>query len=345
MLSCSFVQKWFDGRVTKAGREGGGDGVALVVHCDWSVAGDKRWSATAGRRGARWVVEVPERVEVPALLATLAERRALVGFDFPIGVPAAWAARCGLGTFVELLDALGSLDGGPASAGAGARWARFHELAVHRDEIALERPFYPRRPGGTARRHLVEGLGLAEVGELYRRCDVASGRRACPIFWTLGGNQVGRAAIAGWREVLLPARAHGHVALWPFEGELDVLLAGARSVVVETYPADAYGYMGIDSFPMVDGRRGKRVAASRAACATTVLDRMRAHGVAPTPGLERAMRDGFGDDAAGEDRFDAVMGLMLMLGVLDGRRSAGIPRQPVVEQVEGWILGRAPAPS
>jgi len=29
------------------------------------------------------------------------------------------------------------------------------------------------------------------------------------MFWTLGGNQVGKAAISGWRELLAPARRAG----------------------------------------------------------------------------------------------------------------------------------------
>lgn len=33
----------------------------------------------------------------------------------------------------------------------------------------------------------------------------AARRAACPLFWTLGGNQAGKAAIAGWRDILQPA--------------------------------------------------------------------------------------------------------------------------------------------
>src|SRR4029079_19473112 len=83
-------------------------------------------------------------------------------------------------------------------------WRRFFEPAVLPGEIALGRPFYPARPGGTSQAHLVEGLGVASMDDLLRRCDrrTATRRAACSIFWTLGANQVGRAAIAGWREVL-----------------------------------------------------------------------------------------------------------------------------------------------
>ena len=60
--------------------------------------------------------------------------------------------------------------------------------------------------------------------------------------------------------------------------------------------------------------------------------------------VERSARaeieDGFGAGADGEDRFDAVVGLLGMLGVVRGRRCSGEPDDPVVRRVEGWILGQ-----
>ena len=42
---------------------------------------------------------------------------------------------------------------------------------------------------------------------LLRRCERGGNghKQACCLFWTLGGNQVGKAAIIGWRDVLAPA--------------------------------------------------------------------------------------------------------------------------------------------
>jgi hypothetical protein len=60
------------------------------------------------------------------------------------------------------------------------------------------------------------------------------------------------------------------------------------------------------------------------------------------PKLVSEIRDGFGDDKFGEDRFDAVVGLFGMLAVLLNLRDAGAPQLPEVQRVEGWILGRAP---
>jgi hypothetical protein len=41
-------------------------------------------------------------------------------------------------------------------------------------------------------------------------------------YWTLGGNQVGKAAIDGWQNVVRPALALG-ASLWPFDGSLENL--------------------------------------------------------------------------------------------------------------------------
>src|SRR3712207_8572546 len=56
-----------------------------------------------------------------------------------------------------------------------------------------------RSARGDARRaHLVERLGVSGYGDLLRRCDVLT--RATCMFWTMGPQQCGKAALAGWRE-------------------------------------------------------------------------------------------------------------------------------------------------
>jgi len=230
----------------------------------------------------------------------------LIGFDFPIGLPAPYAKRAGVSSFAELLPLLGH-----------AAWASFFEVASSREEIGLRRPFYPARPGNARRDHLVEGLDLQSANDLYRRCDVASGRRACPMFWTLGGNQVGRAAITGWQEFLQPARAEGVVRLWPFEGPLDELLETGHTVVAETYPANAYEQIGA-ALPATTDGRGKRSKASRAASASGIAAWAAGVGIDLSADLLHELRDGFGNLATGEDRFDAVAGLLGMLSVVEG---------------------------
>ena len=310
-----------------------------VVHADWSMHPRKRWASRARLvDGARYAVDAPALVTPEELLSLLREPSVLAGFDFPIGIPSAYARRIGAPTFLEWLPGLGR-----------APYAAFFDVARTADEIALHRPFYPQGSRHVKRQHLVDGLGLTSPAELFRRCDVAQGRRACPLFWTLGGNQVGKAALTGWREVLRPAVAAG-AAIWPFDGALDELLAREGAIIVESYPGDVYGYVGatLPSVRADDGtlERGKRSRRSRRESAEGVL--RWAHGadldldldLDLSPQLVAQLRDGFGEDGTGEDRFDAVIGLLGMLAVLGGSRGHGAPDDDEVVLREGWILGR-----
>lgn len=85
--------------------------------------------------------------------------------------------------------------------------------------------------------------------ELLRLCERATDLRsaACMLFWTLGGNQVGKAAIAGWRELIAPNL--DTIGLWPFDGSLQEILDRFPVAVVETYPGDAYGQIDIPAIP------------------------------------------------------------------------------------------------
>jgi hypothetical protein len=161
------------------------------------------------------------------------------------------------------------------------------------------------------------------------------------MFWTLGGNQVGRAAIAGWRELLAPARrAGGDLALWPFDGALADLLGRRRLVVAETYPGEVYGHLELRS--PLRARGGKRRQIARAACARNLLAWAERAGVALTPELRADITSGFGPDVDAEDRFDALVGLFGMLNVILGRRPSGEPDAAAVRGIEGWILGLDP---
>ncbi len=310
----------------------------VVAHADWGSTPAKRWLAVAHRDGDRWRAREPSQVAAPdRLLAALAAEAGprggvLAGFDFPIGLPLAYARRARVRAFRTLLPSLGG---------------SFFEVAERPEEISILRPFYPARPGGTSQSHLVEALGVASMEDLLRACDRATPTRraASPIFWTLGAQQVGKAAISGWRDALIPAlRAGLDVALWPFEGPLADLLAPDRIVVAETYPAEYYGHVGIELAPVAPGGpRGKRVQAVRAAQAPRVVEFAGRLGVELAPELRAAVEDGFGGKADGEDRFDATISLLAMLGVVQGYRSAGEPSDPEIRRVEGWILGQDPA--
>lgn len=312
----------------------------LVVHADWSKDAGKRWAARAVLGGdGRFTAHAPEPVgEAGSYVARMAAEAgpggcALLGFDFPIGLPVAYARRAGIASFRDLLPKLGAGD-----------WAAFYDVAERPDEIGPHRPFYPFRSGGTRQRYLTAALGVDDMDALFRRCERRSADQpaASSLFWTLGGKQVGRAAIAGWRDMLVPALANPDldVALWPFDGELGDLVRRHRVVVAETYPAVVYPWLGIDLRRGGVGRNhGKRWHGSRTSNAGPLLTWLANRGVRAIDDLTICIDEGFSAGEAGEDPFDAVVGLFGMLEVVLGRRPEGAPPDPDVRAVEGWILG------
>jgi quercetin dioxygenase-like cupin family protein len=272
--------------------------------------------------------------KLPTLLDRLRARAAgadacvFVGFDFPIGLPVAYARRAGIDSFLEALPSLGD---------------DFYDPAVRPDEVSLRRPFYPRRPGSAKQQHLLDGLGAGSTEELLRRCERRTDERpsASPLFWTLGPKAVGKAAITGWRDVLAPALRDSRLdlSLWPFDGRLDDLFAPGRVVVAETYPTEVYGHLGV-------GFAGTRKAdpAARAANGRLLLAWARQTGLEISTDLTRQLAAGF-PGAGGDDRFDAVVGLFGMLNVVLNRRGPGDPDDELVRRVEGWILGQGGAAS
>ena len=307
---------------------------ARVVHCDWSGARTdgprKRWRTTAelGDDG-RYRVDTPEPV---GPLDTFFDRlripdeSVLAGFDFPIGLPSRYAAAAGFDDFRAALPRFGR-----------GCWRDFYRPAEEPGDIALTRPFYPQSQGGTERPHLVEGLGVGGFDDLYRRCDVSPGRpKAASLFWCLGPNQVGKAAITGWRDLIAPAL--DELEIWPFDGGLATLLEQRGVVVAETYPGEVYRHL--DLKIARQGRKG--CAADRAKDARTLLDWADENGVSVTDGLRRDVEDGFGRDKYGDDRFDALVGLFGMLDVVLGNRPEGAPPDADIRRIEGWILGQRP---
>jgi hypothetical protein len=303
---------------------------AIIAHCDWSINRKKRWMCVAVRDGIGWTLSAPEPVGDTHDLIQRLRRRAgadcalLIGFDFPIGLPAAYGRALGLADFRSFLPSL-----------ADQRFARWFDVAEHRREISIDRPFYPKRPGGTRRYHLFDALGLT-AKDLLRRCERATPDRgnACMLFWTLGGNQVGKGAITGWREMIVPRL--DDIGLWPFDGRLAELMMPGATVVAETYPGDVYGQLGIPRRPVWSKRQhdGRRSVASH--LLRWLEDRSQVEG----SGLRSLISDGFGNGKDGEDRFDATVGLLGMIDVVDGRRGEGVPEVDDVKTWEGWILGQ-----
>jgi hypothetical protein len=286
------------------------------------------------RSGTAWEVLSPSLVHrADALFGDLRglapEGTILAGFDFPIGVPRIYAQKAGITKFASLLGGLGE----------GA-WRDFYRVAESPDQISLTRPFYPKAPGGTNKRQLIQGLGLGSAGDLFRVCDRSTAMRAqaCEIFWTLGANQVGRAAITGWRDLLAPALRDGIINIWPFDGELPTLLADRRIVVAEIYPAETYAHIGLLRL------FGKRSREGRRSQAAVILSWCESNSVALSRELVFQIEDGFGDIDTGEDRFDSVVGALGLIEVVTNLQQFSTPEDPEVRNVEGWILGMRAAP-
>lgn len=278
--------------------------------------------ATRERDG--WQVALEPPGEPATLLARLAARAApgtaVVGFDLPIGLPRAYARLRGIERFTTFLASLDPAD-------------PFLEPALA-DELCLARPYYPRRPGGASRAFQARRIGVAQWRELLRHCDGRTLHRpaASCMFWTLGAQQCGKAALACWRDVLLPALRDGSdIALWPFDGALAELAHGRAVTIVETYPAECYRQIGLAARFTKTRIEGRRAQAAALRDAAIRLDADLA------PGLAAELDAGF---PAGVDHaFDAVVGCLALLAVVLGQRPEGVPDDPPVRSVEGWMVG------
>jgi hypothetical protein len=308
---------------------------SLVAHADWSVDPCKRWVAVARRAGTGWLLHTPRPVgDVASFLARLRAEAdggpVALGVDLPVGVPRAYAAQRMEPDFLHFLHAT-------------RNWPDFFRVCAVLEELAPERPFYPARGvKGMTRAAHAAALGLGGAAGLSRACDRATAERpaGAPLFWTLGANQSGKAAIAAWRDMLLPAlAAREDVRLWPFAGPFRSLLAPGAVALAETYPAEALRHLGIRL------KGSKRRQADRAAVAELLLAAMQRLEVAPDAALGAAVANGFGADTAGEDRFDSVLGVLCVLNVLAGNRPDTAPDDPWIRRWEGWVLGQTALPA
>jgi hypothetical protein len=310
--------------------------VTLAAHADWSADPRKCWIAVA-RRDAEglWTAGAPARVGpvghlAARLIAAAGGGAAVLGLDVPLGLPRLYAERhARAADFPAFLRTLGDRPS-------------FLSVAATLAEVSPERPFYPARGArGMTRAAHAAALGLPDPSCLGRRCDLRTAARpaGAPLFWTLGANQAGKAAISAWRGMLLPALTDGvRVRLWPFEGRLRDLAAPGALVLAETYPAECYRHIGL----CLAG--SKRSRAARIAAGGALLAWAHDAGVTLAPDLAAAIADGFGQDITGEDCFDCVCGLFGVLNVLLGRRSEGYPEDPALLRWEGWVLGQTDQP-
>jgi hypothetical protein len=212
-----------------------------IFHADWSTNPGARWAVRARKIDGDWLVSPPEPMtDAAGLKSTYAdyERCTLAGFDFPIGVPRAYGARSGFSDFKALLTATGK-----------HQWSEFYKPAESQSDISLRRPFYPASSGTKGQHkqeHLFNALDLNETSQLRRRCETTEflSKEASPLFWTIGAQQVGKAAIHSWQRIVQPALQNG-ARIWPFDGALEVVTQEAGLVICETYPTAYYPWLGL----------------------------------------------------------------------------------------------------
>ncbi len=287
------------------------------------------------REAGSWQADPPAPVGDPTTLLARLRARAgeapiALGLDCPLGLPRAYAAQ--LRDVADFPDFLRGLTPD----------APFWQPAASIGEVSSARPFYPARgAAGMTRLSHAQALDLPDAAALSRACDRATAERpaGAPVFWTLGANQSGKAALSAWRDCLLPAlHADRMLRLWPFEGHLATLLEPGATVVAETYPAEALRQLGLRP------SGSKRRQADRRAHAPAILIAAKTLGVTPAPDAIAAVKDGFGADPAGEDRFDCWLGALCVASVVAGKRADFVPEDPWIWQWEGWVLGQTALP-
>jgi hypothetical protein len=282
-----------------------------------------------------WRLEAPEPVGSPETLFERLRVRAAgapiaFGIDCPLGLPRAYAARhANAADFPTFLRQLRDRPD-------------FFNVAATLADVNAASPFYPARGiAGMTRLAHAAALGLPDAAALCRACDRATLERpaGAPVFWTLGANQSGKAAISAWRDMLIPALDGPEAPrLWPFEGPLLSLLCGGGIAIAETYPAEAMRHLSLS----IAG--SKRRQADRAAYAGDILSAMIRLTAAPSSSLRLALADGFGPTGSGEDRFDSVLGVLCVLAVLRGCRPDTAPDDRWIQTWEGWVLGQTALP-
>ena len=312
--------------------------LSVIAHADWSKDPRKRWMAIAVLKPDHhwYVINLVKVLDLSGLFHNLKSLQAhgsciLTGYDFPIGIPMCYAEQAGITDFLQLLPGLGH-----------GEWEQFYNPARKPGEISLHRPFYPAPPGSSKRLHLELGLGLS-FKQLYRLCEVSheNRRAACPLFWTMGGQQVGKAAITGWRDLLSPAMADHELNLkiWPFSGPFTELCSPGSLVVVETYPAEFYWQLGL-TFSSAR-RKSKRRQSDRLAVSGQLISWASTHGLKLSASLKTRIVDGFGSGRDGEDQFDALIGLYGMINIVMGCHVVWEPGLPRLREIEGWIFGQS----
>jgi hypothetical protein len=304
-----------------------------VAHADWGISPRKRQVCLAKLQDdSSYRIERLDQADSAAIAVgdiraamhvTEPMGQLFAGFDFPIGLPRAYAAKGDIDSFRAFLAQMGK-----------GRFERFGDVASTAAEISVELPFYPPPGRGARKVEISEGLGIS-YHQLWRRCELGG---AESLFWTLGPKQVGRGAVAGWE--MFAASCLGALRLWPFDGSLDSLLDGDASHVVagEAYPAEFYKQIWREGVRPDGWSKAKQ--SRRKQCVPLLVELSDRLCVTWDPEVLGRLEEGFAPPDT-DDHFDAVVGVLGMIAVINGDLATGEPKgDETISRVEGWILGR-----
>ncbi|MFX4229399.1 MAG: hypothetical protein ACFHHU_16430 [Porticoccaceae bacterium] len=304
--------------------------VDIIWHADWSMSAKGRWVAKANRTGHGWQINAIEPVgELDAFRASLRElgrtQKVWLGLDMPIGFASTWFDGANVKDFNVLLGLL-STDA----------WQDFFDVCRLPEEITHQRPFYPKssgKKGSVKRDHLIQALGLSTFGDLHRRCELPTHARtaACPPFWTLGANQVGKAMLHGLQNLILPGFRDGF-NIWPYSGDLAACASQSGVTLIETYPGEIYGWLGLSKLT-------KSSQSSRADAIRFLLEHPDNTGIEIADEVRYVIQDGIDRAHGKDDAFDALIGIFGLIRIAAGKHAENLPRRASILEREGWIVG------
>ncbi len=301
-----------------------------IWHADWSMSAKGRWVAKAKRSDHGWVIHAIEPVGMltqfrRSLSDHGRDQTIWLGLDMPIGFVDFWYDGANVKDFKTLLGLL-----------HGDNWQKFFDVCSTPDEITYQRPFYPQNSGikgSVKREHLLTALGLADFRQLHRRCELPTNDRnaACPSFWTLGANQVGKGMLHGLENLIIPGQQDGF-HIWPFSGDLATCTKRPGVTLIETYPGEIYRWLDISELTKSNQESRKDAVKQLGLYAAQ-------NAIEISPAVLTDIASGFGPEQGKDDAFDALVGVMGLIRIADGKRPEHLPTDPIITKREGWIVG------
>lgn len=272
--------------------------LSTILCADWGKDSAKRAVYLADIAG-RVVRGVPSESWSLTRLLDEAQRftsigSVLVTVDAPLGVPESYLAalnRVFSGqaptTFLELLASAASMP-------------RLFDGSSVPGDWSPDRPFFAVPSGAGGLTAYVDAAASDEVS-LYRGIDTQTSAKSVFIRSGIPGS-VGSAACALWQELAPLLTAERAFTVWPFEGDLRVLLRTSPVVIGEIYPRAAYATALLPSPPISRPRLSiaKTDASVRGQAITSLGNTDWVHSLDVT-------FENLAEAEASEDKFDACL--------------------------------------